>query len=82
MVILVQVHEFILERGFDYLTIGNGDMPGEDTVGRLTGEIKLRLFTSAKEKLWMKFTTDKTGSMPGFRLLISEIKSSEKSGGK
>ncbi|XP_072022536.1 uncharacterized protein [Amphiura filiformis] len=74
MVILVQVHEFGLERGFDFLTVGNGDVPGENVIGRLTGDIKLKSFTSAKENLWMELTTDKTGNWLGFRLLFSEIK--------
>ncbi|XP_072033907.1 membrane frizzled-related protein-like [Amphiura filiformis] len=74
MVILVQIHEFGLERGFDFLTVGDGDVLGENVIGRLTGNIKLKSFTSAKENLWMELTTDKTGNWLGFRLLFSEIK--------
>ena len=79
-IIVVRIVEFSIERGFDFLEIGNGDVIGRNVIGHLTGDIKLRSFTSIGKKLWMELTTDKTGTWKGFKLLFYEISPTQVSG--
>ena len=78
--IAVHIAEFSIERGFDFLEIGNGDVIGRNVIGHLTGDIKLRSFTSTGKKLWMELTTDKTGTWKGFSFLFYEISPTQLSG--
>ena len=73
MVIVLRIKSFHLERGFDYLTIGNGILPGIDEVARLTGQVKVRTVTSGRSTMWMMLTADNTGNMMGFYLQLQEI---------
>ena len=77
IVIVVRIRSFNLERGFDYLTIGDGNEAGNNKIARLTGQIKVRTVTSGSPTMWMMLVTDNTGNMPGFYLEIEQIPSEE-----
>ena len=70
--ILVRIHQFSIERGYDFLTVGEGDDASnqESIVARLTGVLKLRALMSLGDKLWMQFVTDSSGTDAGFQLFL------------
>ncbi len=71
--IVISIFEFEMERGYDFLTIGNGrdSTSSASVVARLTGRIKLRTITSSHLTMWIQVTTDRTGGGTGFNLELS-----------
>ncbi len=81
--LILNILDFDLERGYDYLTIGIGDNPSNvaSRVASLTGLVKLKAVTFLDGHLWMELNTDSTGSRIGFVIqLIQNIE--EVSAGK
>ncbi|XP_072046305.1 CUB and sushi domain-containing protein 3-like [Amphiura filiformis] len=81
--LVLEILDFDLERGYDYLTIGTGDIPSDfgSRVASLTGVVKLKVLTFQDGILWTVFKTDSTGSRTGFAIQllqnIEEISSEE-----
>ena len=74
MQISAEIHEFDLERGFDFLSFGNGEAPASDNIiARLTGTTKLRRLASVGSKMWILFTTDNVVNNLGFHFEIKQI---------
>ena len=71
--IAVHIRSFKLEREFDFLTFGNGDIFGVETIGSLTGSTKVTTITSSTSTLWMIFETDATGNLAGYLLELEQI---------
>ena len=61
-----------MERGYDYLTIGNGEHTSsrENVIARLTGTLKIRTLTLEKTTMWLQIVTDRTGTEIGFQLRL------------
>ena len=74
---VLRIRSFDLERGFDELTIGDGNEAGKNEIARLTGQVKVRTVTSGSSTMWMMMSTDKTGQMSGFYLEIGQLQSGE-----
>ncbi|XP_059810215.1 CUB and sushi domain-containing protein 2-like [Hypanus sabinus] len=74
-VIRLTFDEFELERGYDTLTIGDGGQPGEPktVLHVLTGTNVPDLIVSTSNQMWLKFQTDETNSMLGFKAIFTEI---------
>ena len=77
MVIVLRIRSFDLERGFDYLTIGDGNEVRNNELARLTGQVKVRTITSGSSTMWMLLTTDNTGHMPGFHFELEQVPSGD-----
>ncbi|XP_072030432.1 uncharacterized protein [Amphiura filiformis] len=74
--ILLMIDTFLLEDGFDFLSVGNGDssaVGSESTIVKLTGKIKLRTITSLLESMWLQFATDRTGRAKGFNVNFTQV---------
>lgn len=75
--LIVEILDFDLERGYDFLEIGYNDETGNPmpSVASLTGSIKLRMLVFDHGYIWMAFRSDSTGSAEGFALrLIQNMK--------
>ena len=70
--IIVNIVNFDLERGYDFLTIGTGEVETDHTsrVASLTGVVKLKVLYFDDGILWMRFQTDSTGSSTGFMIQL------------
>ena len=79
-VIVLRIKNFDLERGFDELTIGDGNEAGNNKIARLTGQVKVRTVTSRSPIMWMMMSTDNTGQMSGFYFEIHQIPFGEVNG--
>ena len=79
--IVVEIEDFDMERGFDYLEIRQryGESSSGDITSRLTGQIKLRTIMTAIPRAWirMRMFIDKAGTRKGFRLTIRQHDSSK-----
>ena len=76
LLILVRIHHFEMERNFDHLVVGNGEVvSAPSTIGSLTGNVKLRTITSSQSAMWMSMTSDNTGSLAGFYFELEQIAS-------
>ncbi|XP_072046447.1 tolloid-like protein 2 [Amphiura filiformis] len=73
--IVIYIKEFQLERGFDFITFGNGDEFGRETIGSLTGKVKVSTITSSASVMWIAFETDDTGHMNGYRFELAQASS-------
>ena len=71
--ISIRIHQLILERDFDVLTMGHGNNPKKNAIARLTGTPKLRAFTSAGSDMWMTFTTDNVVNMEGYFVEVKQV---------
>ncbi len=73
--ILVEIESFSLERGYDFLTIGEGDYSSQSNsvLARLTGKIKLQKFVTSEDKMWMQMVTDSSGVDSGFMMIFRNI---------
>ncbi|XP_072017031.1 uncharacterized protein [Amphiura filiformis] len=71
--IIARVKQFELEKGFDFLTVGNGDVAGENEIVELTGVLKVRTITSSMSSMWFALKTDNTGNQLGYRLELEQI---------
>ncbi|XP_077988231.1 CUB and sushi domain-containing protein 1-like [Glandiceps talaboti] len=66
--------DFCTETGFDYISIGNGDAIGENTmIGRHSGCQIPQDFTSNSDSIWLVFETDHSSHHRGFRLIVNDI---------
>ena len=80
-VIRVDILDFELERGYDFMIVGNGDESTDKNsriTDKLTGKIKLKRLVSSGSKLWIEFHTDRTGLSRGFDILLTTADSSSK----
>ena len=80
MMIVLRIKSFDLERGFDYLITGNGEVTGEAETAKLTGDVKVRTITSDSSAMWILLETDNTGHMAGFHLQIEQVAFGDTSG--
>lgn len=72
--LLVDILDFELERGYDFLEFGNGEgsSDSESMIARLTGTTKIRRLILLTSKMWIKFITDRTGTRRGFNVHFRE----------
>ena len=70
--ILIAIIDFEMERGYDFVIIGEGEDPSDAStrIARLTGTIKLRRMTSQGAELWIQVVSDRTGTRRGFHFRI------------
>lgn len=79
--IVARVVFFHLEKGFDYLTIGNGDIEHKaSTIASLTGNLKVSALVSSMSNMWMALTTDSTGHFQGYQFELEQIPATERYG--
>ena len=71
--VVVHIRNFKMEREFDFLTFGNGDIFGLETIGSITGSTKVTTITSSTSTMWMTFETDATGNLAGYLLELEQI---------
>ena len=78
--ITVSIEEFQLENEVDYLDLGEGQSPNNQTsfLVRVTGKPKLKSVTSSTNKMWLFFRTDSSGNDGGFLLQLSSHKRESK----
>ena len=77
-VIVVRVIFFHLEKGFDYLTIGDGEVEDQASIiAALTGNLKVNVLASSMSNMWMALTTDSTGQLEGYRFDLEQIAASD-----
>lgn len=71
----VEIIDFEMERGYDFLILGDGvvSVDGKSTLATLTGTIKLNSLSSGGSTLWIKVATDRTGTSKGFRLELKQL---------
>ncbi len=67
----INIIEFDMENGYDFLIIGQGEAKNRGEMAKLTGQVKLKRLTSEVAQVWMRLATDKTGQRQGFRLGLS-----------
>ncbi|XP_072029566.1 dorsal-ventral patterning tolloid-like protein 1 [Amphiura filiformis] len=64
---------FSLEKGADFLEIGDGSSPGDDTVDKLTGNtIPTSAVTTSSNKAWLRFTSDVANNRLGFKAKVRD----------
>ena len=76
MGIIVNILDFDVERGYEFLTIGTGEVATDHAsrVASFTGVVKLKVLHFDDGILWMRFQTDSTGSSSGFMMqLLQDI---------
>ena len=74
MIVVAKVIFFHLEKDYDYLTIGDGDVEDERSViAALTGNLKVSALASSMPNMWMSLTTDSTGQQLGYRFELEQI---------
>ncbi|XP_038050248.1 CUB and sushi domain-containing protein 3-like [Patiria miniata] len=77
--ILASIQIFDLENQYDYLTLYNWDEGGvTDLIARLTGNIKLTTVVSSGYAMFIKFTSDNTGSAKGFKIHFQAVNKTSK----
>ena len=80
-VIVARVIFFHLEKGFDYLTIGDGEVEDQaSTIAALTGSLKVSALASSMSNMWMALTTDSTGHLEGYRFELEQIPAADING--
>ncbi|XP_072037655.1 dorsal-ventral patterning protein tolloid-like [Amphiura filiformis] len=75
----IQILDFHMESGYDFLIIGEGDSKERNEIAKLTGYVKLKRITSKSSKVWIRLATDRTGQRKGFMIELTrttEIKGS------
>ena len=74
-VVVARVLFFHLEKGFDYLTIGDGgDVEDKSSaIASLTGSLKVSALASSISNMWMALTTDSTGHLEGYRFELEQM---------
>ena len=77
--IVVNILDFQMETGFDFLTIGNGhdSTSSGSVIARLSGKIKLQTLTSNRIDMWIQIAADRTGTGKGFNLELLLTKNVE-----
>ena len=70
--IVINVLEFNVERGYDFLTIGYGrNTSSGSEVARLTGSSVIRMIVISGSAVWLRFVSDYTGVNYGYMLYIT-----------
>ncbi|XP_072017018.1 uncharacterized protein [Amphiura filiformis] len=81
ILIVARVKNFELEKGYDFLTIGNGPVARMDAIAELTGVVpNVRAITSSTSSMWFALKTDSTGNKLGYRLELEQIRVSDVGG--
>ena len=80
IIVMLRFIKFDLERGYDFLYIGNGDDSTDESsiIHDFTGVLNLRSLTSIDLALWMIFDSDRSGSRPGFHIQVTSIEKKRK----
>ena len=75
VIVILRFVQFELERGYDFLHIGNGyDSTDESSLKYdFTGVLSLRLLASTGVAVWMVFDSDKSGTGQGFHIQATVI---------
>ena len=73
--LLASIVAFQLENQYDYLTLYNQDVESRatDLITKLTGSIRLTTIVSSGPILFIKFTSDNTGSRMGIKIHFQPI---------
>uniref|UniRef100_A0A3B5KTZ9 CUB and Sushi multiple domains 2 n=1 Tax=Xiphophorus couchianus TaxID=32473 RepID=A0A3B5KTZ9_9TELE len=75
LVIKLTFEDFDLERGYDTLTVGDGELVGDQkTIFHvLSGTTTPDLVVSTSHQMWLNFKTDDTSGSLGFKVTFEEI---------
>uniref|UniRef100_A0A3B3V1G1 CUB and Sushi multiple domains 2 n=1 Tax=Poecilia latipinna TaxID=48699 RepID=A0A3B3V1G1_9TELE len=69
VVIKLTFEDFDLERGYDTLTVGDGELVGDQkTIFHLSGTTTPDLVVSTSHQMWLNFKTDDTSGSLGFKV--------------
>lgn len=72
--IIIRIITLIMENGYDFLTIGNGDEPSDvSAIIYITGATKLTALTSNSSRMWIEMTTDGVVNMDGFMVQLEQL---------
>ncbi len=74
-IIWVKFITFDLERGYDFLQIGDGDDSSDESslIGSFTGRLKLHVLSSNEFQLWIVIVTDSSGISQGFHIEVTSM---------
>ena len=74
-IIWVKFIAFDLERGYDFLQIGDGDDSSDESslIGSFTGRLKLHVLSSNEFRLWIVIATDSSGISQGFHVELTSM---------
>ena len=80
VIVILRFIQFDLERGYDFLYIGNGDDSTDESslIYDFTGVLSLRLLASKGVALWLVFDSDRSGTRQGFHIQATGIEKKSK----
>ena len=80
VIVILRFIKFDLERGYDFLSIGNGDDSTDEAslIYDFTGILSLRLLASKSLAVWMVFDSDRSGTRQGFHIQVTSIEKKSK----
>ncbi|XP_071498050.1 uncharacterized protein [Diadema antillarum] len=67
-IIVAHIEVLDIEPNYDFVYFGNGDVPGEELVARLTGDQSSVPVFSTDNAVWMMFTSDYSVQYTGFSI--------------
>ena len=70
MKIRLEIKEFLLERNYDFITVGNGNILGADLLWRQSGTTYLSVIFSLSESMWIVMTSDGSFAWTGFAFYL------------
>ena len=73
MKIRLEIKEFHLEYYFDFITVGNGNILGEDLLWSQSGITYLGVIFSRNESMWIVMTSDSSYSETGFAFYLKSF---------
>ena len=68
---ILEFQYFNTEEDYDFFSVGKGDVPGEDKVMYLSGEVTIVSLFVEGPMMWIRFTADDYSSRIGFEIQIS-----------
>ncbi len=78
--VLIEIRDFEMEYGFDFLKIGEGTNSANTSslLTKITGKTKITSVFTSSSAMWITMATDGTGTYKGFELWIYSHAEGEK----
>ena len=73
MKLRLDIKDFQLESGYDFATVGNGNVLDRNAIWQRSGSTNLRAIFSQSEAMWVVFTSDSSVTRKGFAFYVKSV---------
>ena len=73
MKLRLEIKDFQMESGYDFVTVGNGNTVGKDPIWHNSGTTSLGVIFSLSDAMWIVMSSDSSVSKAGFAFYVKSV---------